>query len=214
MVFIINREKLKEKYGNEEVLVVPEDTLPELEEGLNKARRQDVDSLLSESYFIKRWESDHNPAEVEIIPYVVVTNQNHTKTFCMRRLDDSGEERLIDQLSLGVGGHINPFRRLENSTLMYYSLNRELSEELMINPIALVNYNLSFQGFIRRTDTEVDKDHLGLLFFMELRDDVANKGYVSINETDVLEGEFVDNVYLNNHYDKLENWSKTAVDNL
>ena len=196
-------------------MVVDKQFLPNhLEDGLTKARRQDIDHLLSESYFIKRWESDYNPDEVEIIPYVVVTNRHHNQIFCTKRLDNSGEERLIDEGSVGIGGHINPFKTLKGSQLMYYSLNRELAEELMINPIALVNYNLKFEGFIRKTDTTVDKDHLGLLFFMELRDDVCNEGYVAINETDILEGEFVDEVFLENNYDKLETWSKVAFDNL
>lgn len=216
MIFItVDREELKERYGDEEVLVVPDEFLPKLKEGLTKARRQEIDQLLSESYFIKRWESDENPEEVEIIPYTVITNRNHNRVFCTKRLDNSGEERLIDNLSVGIGGHINPFNDLKGSTLMYYSLNRELSEELMINPIALINYNLKFEGFIRVTnETDVSKDHLGLLFFIELRDDVCNKGYVSINETDVLEGDFVGESFLEEHYDKLEDWSVVVKENL
>jgi len=216
MVFItVNRDELKEKYGEEEVLVVPKEFLPnKLNDGFTKARRQDIDHLLSESYFIKRYDSDNNPDEVEVIPYVVVTNRSHDNIFCTKRLDGSGEKRLIDLLSLGQGGHINPFNTLKGSQLMYYSLNRELAEELMINPIALVNYNLKFEGYIRKTETTVDKDHLGFLFFMELRDSVCNKGYVSINETDVLEGEFVDETFLDKHYDKLETWSRVVIDNL
>jgi predicted NUDIX family phosphoesterase len=211
---MINREQLKEKYGNEEVLVISENALPKLKEGLTITNEKNASELLKQSYFIPRWASDENPKEIEIIPYVVIADRLSfpNKIFCVTRKDQSNEERLVDKLSLGIGGHINPAKGYQGLSLIKYSLARELNEELYIDS-ETETYSLFFEGFIRLTNTSVDKDHLGLLYLYLIKDIFATKKYIHVKETNILEGDFVSLKYLKINYNKLENWSKIVVDN-
>ena len=210
----VSREELKERYGDEEVLVIAKEDLPALAEGFTKGSKKVFEDLFEDTYFIKRWESDYNPEEVEIIPYPILKNMEGNKVFCTKRIEGSNEERLIGNLSLGVGGHVNPAGGMEGIDLINYSLQRELTEELMILPSAIGNTYMMPQGFIRVTDSTVDKDHLGLLYKVAIQDKYCNDLYVKIREADTLEGKFEDIKYLKDNYEKLEEWSKIVVDNL
>ncbi|MBO8161135.1 MAG: hypothetical protein H0Z24_05815 [Thermosipho sp. (in: Bacteria)] len=211
----INREELKKKYGDEQVLVVPLKALPELEEGLNLISSKVIEKLLEQSYFIPRWASDENPEEVEIIPYVVIRTVFTNKVFCVKRISGSNEKRLVNKLSIGIGGHINPDPRdLKGMYLVLASMQRELLEELEFDPKIMLKSGLQLLGLIRCTKTSVDKDHIGILFIIIVPDDFEDK--ISVKEVDTLEGKFelIESLKEKWNYDRLENWSKIALDNL
>lgn len=210
-----NRIELKRRYGNEEVLVIPKSKLPALADGFTKAGSYVFKNLFEEdTYFIKRWRSDYNPQEVEIIPYPIITNEDGNKFFCSKRIEGSNEERLVGNLSLGIGGHVNPAKGMEGLELLNYSLERELSEELMIIPSAISGVQPFPRGLIRVKESSVDRDHLGLLYQVSLKEEYYNDLYVKIRETDTLEGSFETYEYLKNNYDKLETWSQIVIDNI
>lgn len=212
----MNRDKLKEKYGKEEVLITKFEDMPELEEGFNKMRKDDpkINKIIENSHFQKRYKTEHNHEKIELIPYTIVTDLMGEKIFCYKRLKGGGEDRLHEKLSIGVGGHINPFQNKRGSKLIDLSLKRELVEELIIIPDALFNAYNSFMGVIRLTKTPVDSDHLALLNQVAINEEYCNKDYISVREQDTLEGEFVTVDYLKNNYEKLENWSQIVVNNL
>jgi len=206
----INREELKKRYDDEEVLVIRKGDMDLTKEPIE---------LLEKSYFIKRWESDYNPDEVEVIPYMVLTTKSG-KVFCTKRIEGSNEKRLLNKLSIGIGGHINPteYADLNNIKILPHSAYRELCEELYFNPLTLLETNnipLSKEDlYIRLEETDVDKDHLGILAFMVIPDRLANKDYIDIKEKNTLEGQFVSTKYLLEHFEELEEWSKVAVNRL
>lgn len=208
------RETLKEKYGDEEVLVVKYSDLPPLDEGLNYNDTVLGHDLLSNSYFIPRWKSDENPEEVEIIPYPIIRTTTTNKVFCTKRISGSNEKRLVDKLSLGVGGHVNPQGDLTGENLIFASMKRELMEELCFDPNIMRLTVLQFKGFIRCYKTSVDRDHVGLLYHIIVPDNYEDK--FAIREVDTLEGGFIsiEDLHKEENYDKLENWSKIALPTL
>lgn len=210
---MVNRLELKKKYGEEEVLAVPLKSLPKLEEGFTKPKTlKGMNKMLEKAHFIPRWASDDNPLEVEIIPYPIIRTLNSNKVFCVKRIGGSNEKRLVNKLSLGIGGHINPDpRELKGQELLLASLQRELMEELEFDNKIMPNTHLQINGFIRLTETSVDKDHLGIMFTIIVPDEFEDK--FKVRETDTLEGEFMPIAEVKKDYDKLENWSKIVIDN-
>lgn len=213
---MVDREQLKQKYGDEEVLVVKYTDLPKLNEGLNNEKEviQQGLEMLKKSYFIPRWASDFNPDEVEIIPYPVIRTTNTNKVFCTKRIGGSNEKRLVDKLSIGIGGHVNPEGDLKGYYLIFASMKRELMEELDFDPQIMLSSHVQFKGLIRCYKTEVDLDHVGFLYHIIVPD--SYEDLIRVRETGVLEGGFVpiESLYEPENYEKLENWSKIALPTL
>lgn len=210
----INREELKAKYREEQVLVVKREDLPTLEEGMNSISGKDLEDLLNKSYFIPRWASDENPEEVEIIPYPILRTTHSNKAFCVKRIGGSNEKRLVNKLSLGIGGHVNPERQLKGMHLILASLKRELEEELAFDSKIMHQSVLQPIGLIRCMKTSVDLDHLGILFHIVLPDNA--EGQIAVRETDTLDGDFelIEDLNKAENFEKLENWSKIALPTL
>ena len=150
--------------------------------------------------YINRWEAEYNDAFYQIIPYIIVTNEDESKFFISKRI--KGDERLLDVLSLGFGGHINPIDGFHEVIL--HGLTRELNEELDIDPIS----RACFVGTIKDS-TSPTHEHIGLVFAIK-----AEKNKVFIKEKNVLEGKWVTKKELFDEYSKFENWSKYIIDYL
>jgi len=181
-------------------------------------RKEVVDEIihnLSDSYIsIRRGSTDdttpkESNAEVNTdykqpIPYVLIKRGNEIYTY--ERLSGGGEARLHNQLSLGVGGHMNPEEGNFQEVLMI-NLNRELEEELNIQSSTR---NLEFIGLINDDLNEVGKVHLGILAILELSDDAV----VTVQEVEQLKGYWltIEELKQSDTYDRLESWSQIAVD--
>lgn len=162
---------------------------------------------------VRRGDAETDASLKQMIPYVVV--RRGSDIFMYKRLSKGGEERLHDQLSIGVGGHMNRINDVRDwgSNLML-NMYRELHEELDIeynvdNP---KDYDSDFKvvGLIN-DDYDVGLYHIGILIILDLPD-VAK---VTVRETDVLEGEWVTPFELRTeHLHNLETWSQIAVSNL
>jgi predicted NUDIX family phosphoesterase len=199
-----NREELKEKYGNEEVLVVPLAVVKELGldvEGYNPKTLEEMETIISKlegaSYFIPRWKSDDNPEEVELIAYISFGNPDMLFTY--KRVKN-GDVRGNGKLSVGIGGHINP---CDSDDLIMGSAIREISEEVGVD---VELSELEPQGFIRCKQSAYDLDHLGLHFNVNLglwADPEQSMFPIGMITRPALKELF---------YDQLENWTKIIVD--
>lgn len=69
-----------------------------------------------------RCEAECDPAFKQVIPYVVIEHKPSGMIFMTTRL--GGDERLIGQASIGLGGH------MENGESIFDCLYRELNEEV------------------------------------------------------------------------------------
>ena len=169
---------------------------------LNNSKTINYDSLES---FIKRYAFFTNRASAEnddtvkqIIPYVYLQYQN--LFFLVKRLKGNTEKRLVGNLSLGLGGHINEIDEGENIILK--CIKRELKEEVSLEMID----NPKFMGIINNETTEVGRYHLGLVYKIKLY--TPN---IIVKETQKLAGGWASVEEISKKYDQLENWSQILV---
>jgi predicted NUDIX family phosphoesterase len=108
--------------------------------------------------FLERnYELEHNLDYIQPIPYVIIENKG--KIFGYRRSQKSGETRLRDLWSIGIGGHID-----ENETIER-TIEREILEEIGLK----VDYNrLQPIGLLYDNSKDVSAVHLGVVYKLRL----------------------------------------------
>lgn len=154
---------------------------------------------------MRRGDAEENQAFKQPIPYCVIKRGN--QVFSYKRLTGGGEKRLHNQISLGVGGHLNNVEGLDFHGILADGLQRELDEELVIN---LDELQLKTIGLINDDENEVGKVHIGMLVIGELPEDEE----VEVKETDQLLGEWinVEDLKQPDTYESLESWSQFVAD--
>jgi predicted NUDIX family phosphoesterase len=154
---------------------------------------------------MRRGDAEENTNYKQPIPYCAIKRGN--QVFSYKRLTGGGEARLHNQISLGVGGHLNDVEGLDFYGVLSDGLQRELEEELFINKDKLT---LNTVGLINDDENEVGKVHIGMLVIGELPEGEE----VSVRETDQLLGEWINVEDLSKPeiYDNLETWSQFVVD--
>lgn len=139
------------------------------------------------------------------IPYVLIKRGNEIFTYT--RLEGGGEERLHNQVSLGVGGHMNR----EDGTfsrILKVNVERELHEELDLNYETNDLADFDIIGFINDDVNEVGRVHIGILMVLEIPEHIE----VKVKETDQLEGKFQTVEEIKANYEQLEAWSQIAIE--
>jgi len=154
----------------------------------------------------------------QILPYVLLTQQREdgsTVFIPYFRAKGVGEERLLGNVSVGFGGHIdladvvftNDSIINLNQTIMT-NVSRELSEELTMSSggVDLPVYDI---GLIADDSNEVGKVHLGICLMMQLPAGVV----VTANEPslEIIEPMTAKEL-LDKYSDKLENWSRIVLE--
>jgi predicted NUDIX family phosphoesterase len=154
---------------------------------------------------MRRGDAEENTNYKQPIPYMAIKRGN--QVFSYRRLAGGGEARLHNQISLGVGGHLNNVEGMDFYGALADGLQRELEEELFINKDKLIMNTI---GLINDDKNEVGKVHIGMLVIGELPENEE----VSVRETDQLLGEWIniDDLHKPEIYDNLETWSQFVVD--
>jgi predicted NUDIX family phosphoesterase len=203
-IIVVSREKLfeSEKLAFQGTLTNP-DTIGKI-----------MENVENNFEIMRRGDAEENPAYKQPIPYVVIKKGSHV--FLYKRLSQSGESRLVDKFSIGVGGHMNDIegasKKAETlkvrdfSVILTHNFMRELSEELDITG----EFDISAIGLINDDVEEVGKVHIGVLVVAELEAD----GNATVRETDVLDGGWIDlnELASSEYYDKLETWSRFSID--
>lgn len=187
-----------EVFNNEEL------TFQGVETDENKTK--EIVSNINRTFSVmRRGDAEENPAYKQPIPYVAIKRGN--QIFSYERLSGGGETRLHNQISLGVGGHLNDVEGQDFYGVLVDGLQRELSEELFINKDKLT---LTTVGLINDDENEVGKVHIGMLVVGELPEDEE----VSVREIDQLKGQWIDikNLPYADTYERLESWSKFVAD--
>lgn len=195
----MNEFALRQRYGTEQVLVIPAADAEHLANGLQPM----LDLTEVHPRFIYRYEAEQNPEWRQLIPYIVLRQDD--RLWLTQRLSTQGESRLHNLFSLGVGGHINPIDATGASPLIE-ALYRELEEELNLdnwqptNPVPLV--------LINDLSNAVSRDHLGVVFVLEVPPIVK----VSIREQDKMLGKWVHTEQVRaDYYEQLESWSQLVL---
>lgn len=193
--------RLKRKYKDEQILVVPLLSASNVPDGFCHKISQLTDKMFKDAHtFVYRYDAEYNYSLVQLIPYVVVINETEDKLFVTQRI--AGEERLISEFSLGCGGHVNP-QDLSRNTLLT-AAHREMQEELDIT--LLKDTDLYIYGTVRDLNSPT-REHLGLVYIA-----VATK--VKVKEKDTLRGQWMNMSDLVINYHKFESWARHIVDHL
>ena len=190
----------------ERVLAVPRADLERaglLTRGFSPRPLQDVIGLVSElGEFLERPRAERDPAWKQIIPYCLVCAG--TDVLLLQRSSRGGESRLHLQLSVGVGGHVNP-EPVEADRRVLTGLERELREELDWG----CGYSVHELGILNDDSNDVGRVHFGLVYLVR-----AQSREVRVREVELLSGEFVSVETLGRRRDQMESWSRYVVDAL
>ncbi len=199
----MDREQLQARYGDEQVLVIPTDAAENLPNGISELNEQGYVQLVAASRFIPRWEAEYNPAWRQLIPYIVL--RQDSRLLLTRRTKSQGEARLHSLYSLGVGGHINPCDA-DQSDLVAAGMQRELTEELQLGdwlPGCAIP-----AGIINDLSNEVSRDHLGILYLLDVPADVQ----IAVREQDKMTAEWKPKADLPSIKPAMESWSQLVLD--
>jgi predicted NUDIX family phosphoesterase len=187
--------------AEELVLTVPRDRVPGGCD-FTGVRATDVDELRSlhaaierHGVYLPRSLAEENPAQKQVIPYVVV--RDGERIFLMERTRAGGDARLHLKASIGVGGHLNPVDHGEDPLMD--GLRREWSEELATT----FEPRFNLVGFLNDDTNAVGAVHLGVVFTVE-----ANGRRVQVLEHDKLTGRFASADEVRDAWDRLETWSQ------
>ncbi len=200
--------ELKAKYGYENIFVVTKECVDHLniKEGISNFNMHTLRSLVSHGKFIRRYDAEHNPKYKQIVPYVIL---KHGKLiFATRRISSNGsEERILGNITLGHGGHINEIDNIQIGNIISNAVIRELSEELKIYHNC--KPHAKYIAFINDNSDAVSRDHLGVVVLLNL-----SKPFVRVREVDKATGDWATSDWLRQNYDIMESWSQKMFDAL
>jgi predicted NUDIX family phosphoesterase len=161
------------------------------------------------NYFeVRRGDAEENQDWKQPIPYAVLKRGD--EVFVYKRLSGGGETRLHDQLSIGVGGHMNRINDIHNwNDNLKVNFYRELGEELDIK-IRTVTPEPKIIGLINDDKDDAGLFHIGILMVLELPEHTE----VTVRETEQLEGYWLRARDLTKSplFESLETWSQFAVE--
>lgn len=210
------------KKYDEVILVAPTDKIfqhPETKESFYfQGINTDVDqiALFNENYekyhsYKRRGDMEEDPTFKQMIPYAVLVSTNDKGNeytyFVYKRLSGGGEERLHNQYSLGVGGHMNHIVADNFRENFFENYMRELTEELVLEGNQMQDQTPFLVGYINDDQNEVGKVHLGAVVMSHLPKGLK----VEVRETDTLEGMFMTADELRQHADQFESWSQFVI---
>lgn len=190
---------LVKKYPTEQVFIVPFEQTKRIPDGFTPAQNLKVSlgSWGAKGRFIFRHDAEYNPTVQQLIPYIMVLNQNGSKVYVTERI--AGEERLKGNLALGCGGHINP---VDSNDVILDAATREMNEELEVKGAKpFIHY-----GYIRDMKSETN-DHMGIVLITYAKS-------ASVKETESLKGYWMPLSELIAKYSKFESWAKLIIDHL
>ena len=197
----------------EHILVVPTRVFHEL--GHVQGFSADVDKYLSELLrpenisYRPRPEMEEDPSFKQLIPYVIfrhTTSNGDVSVFQYRRGKGSGEKRLHQKKSVGIGGHISQEDANDVDADPYIEgMKRELEEEVRIN----TRHAFSLVGLINDDETEVGKVHLGIVHIC----DVVTPDVIP-NEVEIEGNGFVPIAEILSDLSGFETWSAICIEAL
>lgn len=197
------QEKVFTKKEDEKILVVRREHLFPVTtpQGLVVTDIEAYASII-EQHKEYQWRSqmEQDPAFKQIIPYLVF---NHgERYFVMQRKATSGDARLKNKLSLGIGGHIREEDMTADS--LFGWARREFDEEVSFSG----SYDIKTIGLINDETNAVGQVHTGFLFMLHgdssniaIKDEHAAGFMWTLEECKT-------------QYDLFESWSQLVLDYL
>jgi len=191
-----------------EALIVKRDVLflDKYFEGFLAAEEHDYISKVLENYeyHIRGDELENNEKLQQVIPYVWIVNPLKKQVFVYKRAsgkENYSEERLMNKISCGVGGHID---REDSDNPIENAMMRELMEEVKMekypNPIII--------GYLNDDSNSVGKVHFGIVAIAETNHEV-NKGDDEMTEGKFYSIDELESIFSDPKYE-VESWTKLS----
>ena len=181
------------------------DLLTYKEQGLIHGNSDVLNRIVQNGLFRKRNELEEDPSFKQIIPYAIISCKESFYLF--KRTSMQTEKRLHNQMTLGVGGHMNPSNFMDSKKqYLIDELKREFFEEVKLLNACIIE-DIEFIGFINDDTISVGRVHIGLLYNIQ----VSNKS-IYINETDKMTADWVKKQDLAEFYEGMETWTKIIFD--
>ena len=196
-------------YKDEKVLVVENKDLAAWGRVSDNDTKALINAVQHHGFFKDRTLVESDTELKQVIPYIVL--ECNGKYLVTKRI--KGDERLVNQYSIGAGGHVNlddyvkgagAIEVIDFQATITNCVERELAEETTYKG------DCHFKAIGAFTDDkeEVSKVHICYLVKMSLSEQVQ------IRETDKLEGSWLEVEELRNLISKMENWSVIAIEML
>ncbi|MDD5193104.1 MAG: NUDIX domain-containing protein [Candidatus Nanoarchaeia archaeon] len=169
--------------------------------------------ILNNFEWMKRGLAEKNPNYKQPIAYCIIINQELKKVFIYQRSTKAGEERLHNNFTIGIGGHIDPPDYDGNSNAnenpLHKSMLREIKEEIIIPEESIKE--LIVLGYINDDSNDVGKVHLGVLYLIK-----TTAEEIHPKDSELEQGKFVHFKELERIFseNEIENWSKIAFEPL
>jgi len=157
------------------------------------------------NFFMPRASAENDPSHKQIIPYCVFCHEG--KILRYFRGGKSGEKRLVDKGSIGIGGHINDTDEglfAFDDAAYEAAVQREIAEELRLEG----GFRQHPVGLINDDSNEVGRVHLGVVHLVELE-----KPGVQSGEKAIASPAFLTIEELLQEKEHLETWSQIVVEN-
>lgn len=195
----------------ENILVVPTIQFEQkyLDSTFNIIDYTHLNEIIKNFVFKTRYKMEEDSSFKQIIPYVIIVNEKN-EILTYQRSGKSGENRLHNMYSIGVGGHLDENKENEDETGIEVYLDgmiREIEEELNIKTH---RDDFHIKATIYDDSNDVGRVHFGVVSFLH----VDSQIFTHDGEMDILVNrEFLSLDELSNRYDSLENWSKIIIEN-
>lgn len=203
---------------SEKILVVPNTATIKENTNFQGFRSNNNTSLWAQfatkGLFLERDLVEYDNRYRQLIVYLILRHKQNV--FVYQRIRATGEKRLLDLYSFGLGGHINEtrerFSRLTEpdnsmhtksfSRLITSNLKRELKEEVSFpGP-----FSYRFLGILNDQETEVGIYHIGLVFLVS-----CQASQIIVREKNKIRGSLIPVSQLKDYQDQLENWSNLLL---
>ena len=196
----INRQKLKEKYGDEIIYVYPREIFADIENLFSPQDEKFLSEINDKGFCISRFMAEYNSEIYQPIPYIIIINSRTREIFVTRRI--GGEERLLNKFSF-IGGHTNYVDAKIGNAIMNAAY-RELGEEIFYTPTK--GKNLKFLGTLKDENSNTS-EHIGFIFIQEV--DNAH-----VREVKNLEGIWLSIDEAVKRIDEFESWGQILIDEM
>ncbi|HHV35861.1 MAG TPA: hypothetical protein GXX59_09895 [Syntrophomonadaceae bacterium] len=196
----VKNKKERDRNLQENILVVPNTAAVQKNTNFHGFRPGTDHNLwtqfAAEGLFLDRDIVEDDTRYKQLIVYLVLRCRQ--EIFIYQRIRETGEKRLLDMYSFGLGGHINPVHSHSFRRLITSNLTRELKEEVSFKG----QYSYRFLGFLNDQEEEVGRYHFGLVFLVS-----CLSPHISVREKNKIQGKLVPVSRLVEYQDNLENWS-------
>ena len=131
--------------------------------------------ILDNLQSIPRSDAENNFQFKQLIVYVVIKSGNLYLTY--KRTPQTGEKKLSEKYSLGIGGHVNVadmnqltlFGNQNKENFIYHAIWREIKEEIDIKSSNILT-GPKIICFINDDSNDVGRVHFGMVCLLEIRE--------------------------------------------